>query len=68
MADSIKKAGKRATELRAELNRHNHLYHVADAAEVDDRTYDLMYRELELLEAIVGRKVPSGFGKQSYKG
>ncbi len=33
-----------------ELNRHNRLYHEHDAAEIDDRTYDLMYRELELLE------------------
>ncbi len=33
-----------------ELNRHNRLYHTDDAAEIDDRTYDLMYRELELIE------------------
>jgi DNA ligase (NAD+) len=33
-----------------ELNRHNRLYHTEDAAEIDDRAYDLMYRELELIE------------------
>lgn len=37
--------------LVAELNRHSALYHSHDAPEIDDRTYDLMYRELELLEA-----------------
>ncbi len=34
-----------------ELRRHSALYHTHDAAEIDDTTYDLMYRELELLEA-----------------
>ena len=29
------------------LNHHNHLYHVVGAPEIDDRTYDLLYRELE---------------------
>jgi DNA ligase (NAD+) len=33
-----------------ELRRHNWLYHVGNAPEIDDRTYDLLYRELELLE------------------
>ncbi|MCB9678602.1 MAG: NAD-dependent DNA ligase LigA [Alphaproteobacteria bacterium] len=40
----------RIANLVPELNRHSHLYHTLDAAEIDDRTYDLMYRELELLE------------------
>ena len=33
-----------------ELNRHNRLYHERDSAEIDDRTYDLMYRELQRIE------------------
>ena len=33
------------------LNHHNHLYHVVGTPEIDDRTYDLLYRELEVLEA-----------------
>jgi len=33
-----------------DLNRHNHLYHVLDAAEIDDRDYDLLFRQLEELE------------------
>lgn len=37
--------------LTPEMARHNALYHEDDAAEIDDRTYDLLYRELELLEA-----------------
>lgn len=33
-----------------ELNRHSHLYHVLNRPELDDREYDLLYRELEVLE------------------
>ncbi|NCG18534.1 MAG: NAD-dependent DNA ligase LigA [Rhodobacterales bacterium] len=44
-------AKQRLDELVPELNRHNKLYHVKDAAEIDDRSYDLMFRELELTEA-----------------
>lgn len=44
-------ASARLDELVPELNRHNHLYHVQDAAEISDRDYDLLYRELELIES-----------------
>jgi len=40
----------RASELVEQLNRHGHLYHVLGAPEIDDRAYDLLFRELELLE------------------
>ena len=43
-------AQARMNELVDELNRHNHLYHVLDAAEIDDRTYDLLFRELLEIE------------------
>lgn len=43
-------AADRIGQLVPELNRHARLYHEQDAAEIDDRTYDLMYHELELLE------------------
>jgi DNA ligase (NAD+) len=43
-------AKARLDALVPELIRHNHLYHVKAAPEIDDRTYDLLYRELELLE------------------
>ena len=43
-------ARARIDHLVDELNRHNHLYHELDAAEIDDRSYDLMFRELEHLE------------------
>ena len=43
-------AQARLIALTAELNRHNRLYHEHDAAEVSDRIYDLLYRELEVLE------------------
>jgi len=41
----------RVDHLVDELNRHNQLYHVLDSAEIDDRSYDLLFRELEHLEA-----------------
>jgi len=43
-------ATTRLPELVAELNRHNHLYHVLDRPELDDGDYDLLYRELICLE------------------
>ena len=48
---SQEQATDRLAWLVPELNRHNRLYHRESAPEIDDRTYDLMYRELELLEA-----------------
>jgi DNA ligase (NAD+) len=43
-------AQERMGALVDELNHHNHLYHVVGLAEIDDREYDLLYRELEVLE------------------
>ncbi|HMV69297.1 MAG TPA: NAD-dependent DNA ligase LigA, partial [Myxococcota bacterium] len=43
-------AAARVAWLVQEINRHSHLYHTLDAPEIDDYTYDRMYRELELLE------------------
>lgn len=43
-------ARARLDTLVAELNRHNRLYHTEGAAEIADHEYDLLYRELELLE------------------
>lgn len=36
--------------LRDQVNRHNHLYHVLDCPEIDDATYDQLYRQLVTLE------------------
>ena len=53
---SEQEAAARLNQLTTELIRHNRLYHELDAAEIDDRTYDLLYRELELLEVgLLGR-------------
>lgn len=41
---------KRAAFLRAELNRHNILYHRDDAPEITDEAYDALYAELVALE------------------
>ncbi len=44
-------ATARIAALVDELNHHNHLYHVVGSPVIDDRSYDLLYRELEVLEA-----------------
>ncbi len=44
-------AAARINALVPELNRHNRLYHTEASPEIADRDYDLLYRELELLEA-----------------
>jgi DNA ligase (NAD+) len=41
---------QRATQLRAEIDRHNYRYHVLDDPEVPDAEYDRMLRELKALE------------------
>jgi len=44
-------AYQRAAELRAQLNRHAHLYYVLDAPELPDAEYDKLFAELQALEA-----------------
>ena len=46
----LARARKRIEELRKELDRHLHLYHVLDAPEITDAEYDALYRELAELE------------------
>jgi DNA ligase (NAD+) len=41
----------RAAWLRAELNRHNHAYHVLDNPTIPDAEYDKLFRELQEIEA-----------------
>lgn len=43
-------AERRITELRAEINRHNHNYYVLNAPEIADRDFDFLLKELETLE------------------
>jgi DNA ligase (NAD+) len=42
---------RRIRALRAEIDHHNHLYHVLDSPEVSDEAYDRLFRELRDLEA-----------------
>ena len=42
---------ERIYQLRDELHRHNHLYYVLNAPEIDDWTFDFLMRELQDLEA-----------------
>lgn len=42
---------RRAAELRAQLNRHAHLYYVLDAPELPDAEYDKLFAELQAIEA-----------------
>ncbi len=44
------RAAKRARELRALIDHHNHRYYVLDDPEVPDIEYDRLLRELEALE------------------
>jgi DNA ligase (NAD+) len=70
---------KRAEELRAELRRHEHLYYVLDAPEIDDAAYDALMNELKAIEAAhpelltpdsptqrVGGKPAEGFRKVAH--
>jgi DNA ligase (NAD+) len=50
-ATSAKEASERVGVLRAELERHSHLYHVLDAPEISDFEYDHLFRELVDLES-----------------
>ncbi len=45
-----KEVVKRVSQLRKELNRHNHLYYVLAKPEISDFEYDAMLRDLEALE------------------
>ena len=47
MAESAK---QRIEKLRAELNRHNHLYHVQAKPQISDREFDRLMQELIELE------------------
>lgn len=41
---------RRILELRADIERHNRLYHELDAPEISDSEFDALFRELKLLE------------------
>ncbi len=41
---------RRADRLRAEIRRHDHLYHVESRPEISDGAYDKLFRELRAIE------------------
>lgn len=41
---------RRADRLRAEIRRHDHLYHVENRPEISDGAYDELFRELRAIE------------------
>lgn len=43
--------GARLRELRSEIRRHEHLYHVLDRPEITDAQYDALFQELQQVEA-----------------
>lgn len=43
-------AKSRITQLRDELNRHNHNYYVLNSPEISDKDFDMLMKELESLE------------------
>ena len=50
MEPGAETAAERAAWLRRELERHNRLYYVEDAPELDDAGYDALFRELVAIE------------------
>lgn len=48
--DATTNVGDRARELREEIRRHDHLYHVMDAPEISDAQFDRLMRELREIE------------------
>ena len=48
--DAVKAARERAAVLRAEIERHDYLYHTLDAPEISDDAYNGLFRELVELE------------------
>jgi len=40
----------RAAELRVQIERHAYLYYVLDAPEISDTEYDVLFRELQVIE------------------
>ena len=51
MTRTSSQAAQRAAELRRQLEHHNHRYYVLDAPEITDAEYDVLFRELQALEA-----------------
>ena len=48
---SREEAASEIVSLRAEVDRHNHLYHRQAAPEISDSAYDALFRRLQALEA-----------------
>ena len=42
---------ERVSELRARIEQHNHSYYVLDQPTISDADYDVLFRELQALEA-----------------
>ena len=50
MADVTEDIPKRMEDLRAQIRRHDHLYHVKDSPEIPDAEFDRLMRDLRQLE------------------
>ena len=50
VGDTREAAGERASALRREIARHDHLYYVLDRPEISDAAYDSLVRELREIE------------------
>ncbi len=61
---------KRILALRAEIEKHRHLYHTKDTPLISDEAYDALVRELAMLEpdfvVPVGGKILEGFKKTKH--
>ena len=50
MADVTEDIPKRIDDLRAQIRRHDHLYHVKDSPQISDAEFDSLMREFRQLE------------------
>ena len=50
MADVTEDIPKRIDDLRAQIRRHDHLYHVKDSPQISDAEFDSLMRDLRRLE------------------
>ncbi|NQU04447.1 MAG: NAD-dependent DNA ligase LigA, partial [Calditrichaeota bacterium] len=68
MSHNRESAIKEMEWLRAEINRHDHLYYVLTSPEITDQEYDALMRQLQQMEILWLDEVPSDSPTQRVSG